>query len=797
MLFRTFFGLLLVAIMISACARDEPPSTMPPTEDVVKVKTQLPAQAATTPLASAPTPAPTSPPVAEEQDEEVTWSTTVLPPYYGGNATLEERIAGADVIAYVRMVSVEAVTTKFVRFASTGGTLAPASQPYVGALKYTFDVVEYLKPSDTTTPNRITAIVGSLDDSTTASEAQTEANRMLSARNTQWDTHGALVFLLNESDAYPATNASDLYYMSIFDFEFGFGDMYTVASDRNRIWLPSTTPIDSSRARSPGDIEFYLEQPTVTSRSSISSKSAVGTESTLTAQTIGLSAMKTKVSTVDAMIVDGSRKHKLCVIAKLTQMRKWEYGQRVYGKEPKTAVEQHYAKNIRIRSGQPAGTKLFTSSLFTKNENADDWQGNSWLEGEGADLFTVGEVERTFNDVATIPNSYYASGGDLLVRGQDFERPWETVRPLPQGVYDLTLKFKHALYVPCDAANDMLYEFPITVTVTTANPRTAHEALFDPVTDGSAVAADSSNGQLDPAAFTDANGASATVQRIEWASNTVKMKVNPHTGLAGHKLDFIALDGSVSLSLFVDEATIDAANMTLSWSVTPQPWHDGDLLMLRIAEVVPEVALVDVPSTVAQGSSESFTVKASGLSSADAYSIRLSTNNYAIGFDTGCGIVAKTVSVPSGSTSHSATIALHGCNVTTSTVTATLSQGTSTVDTATAEVEVEATESVTVTLSPRQEPYFTYTDMTVEWTDPSGCAGSYYVGIFNNAESVERDLGYHPAPATTSLSAEPSLYWDDIPNLDWFVRVRCHPSDNSGLTIVGQASLQSGLPSTP
>ena len=354
-----------------------------------------------------------------------------------------------------------------------------------------------------------------------------------------------------------------------------------------------------------------------------------------------------------------------------------------------------------------------------------------------------------------------------------------------------------ALYVPCDAANDMLYEFPITITVTTANPRTAHEALFDPVTDGSAVAADSSNGQLDPAAFTDANGASATVQRIEWASNTVKMKVNPHTGLAGHKLDFIALDGSVSLSLFVDEATIDAANMTLSWSVTPQPWHDGDLLMLRIAEVVPEVALVDVPSTVAQGSSESFTVKASGLSSANAYSIRLSTNNYAIGFDTGCGIGSKTVSVPSGSTSHSATIALHGCNVTTSTVTATLSQGTSTVDTATAEVEVEATESVTVTLSPRQEPYFTYTDMTVEWTDPSGCAGSYYVGIFNNAESVERDLGYHPAPATTSLSAEPSLYWDDIPNLDWFVRVRCHPSDNSGLTIVGQASLQSGLPGTP
>ena len=602
-------------------------------------------------------------------------------------------------IAYVRMVSVEAVTTKFVRFASTGGTLAPASQPYVGALKYTFDVVEYLKPSDTTTPNRITAIVGSLDDSTTASEAQTEANRMLSARNTQWDTHGALVFLLNESDAYPATNASDLYYMSIFDFEFGFGDMYTVASDRNKIWLPSTTPSNAAVA---GEIEFYLEQPTATSRSSISSKGAVETEAALDVPTIGLSAMKAKVSAVDAMIVDGSRKHKLCVIAKLTQMRKWEYGQRVYGKEPKTAVEQHYAKNIRIRSGQPAGTKLFTSSLFTKNENADDWQGNSWLEGEGADLFTVGEVERTFNDVATIPNSYYASGGDLLVRGQDFERPWETVRPLPQGVYDLTLKFKHALYVPCDAANDMLYEFPITVTVTTANPRTAHEALFDPVTDGSAVAADSSNGQLDPAAFTDANGAAATIQRIEWASGTVKVKVSPHTGLAGHRLDFIELDGTVSLSLVVDEATVDAANGTLSWAVAEQPWHDADLLMLRIKEVRPELALIDVTETITHGRSAPFTVRATGLASAESYSIRLSDENRHLGFGNGCSSGAQTRPVPSGSASHSITMALHGCRVTSGALTATLSQGTLTVATATAEVEVEASASVTVTLSPRE-----------------------------------------------------------------------------------------------
>ena len=101
---------------------------------------------------------------------------------------------------------------------------------------------------------------------------------------------------------------------------------------------------------------------------------------------------------------------------------------------------------------------------------------------------------------------------------------------------------------------------------------TLHEAFFDPVTDGTAVAADDSNGVLKPAAFTDANGASATLERIAWEpevgeSGTVKLQVNPPTGLTGQEVNFIALDGSVSLSLQVANATVDAANRTLSWAV--------------------------------------------------------------------------------------------------------------------------------------------------------------------------------------------------------------------------------------
>ena len=88
-------------------------------------------------------------------------------------------------------------------------------------------------------------------------------------------------------------------------------------------------------------------------------------------------------------------------------------------------------------------------------------------------------------------------------------------------------------------------------------------------------------GVLEPASFIDA-GATTTIERIEWEAGTAQMKLTPHTALAGRVVDFIELDGTVSLSLVVDEATVDAANNTLSWPVSPQPWDDGDKLMVRM-----------------------------------------------------------------------------------------------------------------------------------------------------------------------------------------------------------------------
>ena len=785
---RTFV-LAVFALALLACGQSaDNPISQTQAQEVRAPEVETPDEAAKQYEAPPVTPATPEPSKVKEaeptQPDEPELVTTTFPPLgmhfsvpiYYGPATMERRIVDADIIAIVSLAS----STTAVETHTYEGQAG-----YVGALKFTFTVEELIKSPAGSSPTQIVAMVGSLQAYAERSDAQAEAEKMASERDTQWDDRQAIVFLASHSLEFPGTSSDDLYFMSFVDYTYGLGDSYSIASIRNQLWLPEARTGGSdgggAAARTPRQRRFLTGVPQQTPDTS----PRAATVSTRTeTPSITLTDFQTTVSRIEAELAGQSEGYRFCVQENYERLQKvalWASRGDTF-MSPKTFT-------VEIDSGQKAGTEIIYDTLkIVLGPNG--WESRTELLGTDAALFRIGETTKSVTRNYGALNSINAKKSDPeLVR---HAQPMETVRPLPNGFYSFTWKYHRAEYVLC--APDVFYNHTVNVNVT-APPGTLHEAFVDPVTDGSAVAADSSNGQLEPAAFTDANGASATIQRIEWASDTVKVKVSPHTGLAGHRLDFIELDGSVSLSLQIDDATVDAANKTLSWTVSEQPWEDGDKLMLRIAEVVPEVALVDVPSTVAQGSSESFTVKASGLSSADAYSIRLSTNNYAIGFDTGCGIGSKTVSVPSGSTSHSATIALHGCNVTTSTVTATLSQGTSTVDTATAEVEVEATESVTVTLSPRQEPYFTYTDMTVEWTDPSGCAGSYYVGIFNSQQTVVNNLGYHPAPATTSLSQNLGRSWDDIPNLDWFVKVRCH-SSSSRMTIVGQASLQSGLPST-
>ena len=153
-------------------------------------------------------------------------------------------------------------------------------------------------------------------------------------------------------------------------------------------------------------------------------------------------------------------------------------------------------------------------------------------------------------------------------------------RPLVEGDYKVRFDFQRPIHQPCDADIESVYHYNVTVT---APDGTLHEAFFDPVTIGTAVGADATNGVLKPTSFT--VGETATqITDLKRENNQAVLTLSPHVSLASYALDFIELDGSVSLTLQAKDATVDSAAGTHTWSVTDQPWHNGDKLMLRIRD---------------------------------------------------------------------------------------------------------------------------------------------------------------------------------------------------------------------
>ena len=622
-----------------------------------------------------------------------------------GLSVMEMRIIRNSNIVKARMTAVEA------------NVVSASSSKFYPGLKFNLNVVENLK--GTSTANVVAFWVFGHTPYDTNAEAMTAANTLLAARDTQWDAREAIIFLNKPTDEQryveiPASLLSPTNHYLLAWTSSSTDDRYSLYSSSDRLWLPAVSNAPSGDStRSPNDDQRFLTAlPSGSSgRSSRAARSP-------NADTVTLGDAKSLIRTTMAEYNggDGSTAYKKCVFDKYNDIplqRKFEARGRQWTSWPTSHA---------MDSGLPARALIHEySTIFTDLQNGAEGTVAYTITGDHASLF-MGESG---------PRDSYDDNNDGTRDRIGVTEYVRTTRPLPAGKYEFGLKELWPIYAICGRTMDTKWDVTVTPPA-----RSLHEAFFDPVTDGSAVAADSSNGKLEPASFTDANDASATVQRIEWASDTVKMKVSPHTGLAGHKLDFIELDGTVSLSLDVDDATVDAANKTLSWTVTPQPWENSDKLMLRITKVPLGIAVTEVPSTITHGSSESLTVKASGLTSSNSYSIRLSTNNSAIRFGDTCSTITKTVTVPSGNTTHSTTIALQGCLVvTSSTITATLLEGTSTVATATAEVEVEASSSVTVTLSRREAQPLDRTNITVEWVDADGCDSRYFVGIYTSGST--------------------------------------------------------------
>ena len=444
-------------------------------------------------------------------------------PLYAGDSLIEEKIIENPVVVRATMTSFSSDAVVF-------------ENKYHVMLLFNLSVSEYLKG---TGPSSIMALWVDGRPYDTLDEANSAKTTILTDRDAQWDNREAIIFLLDGLGGlsslvttYP--QFADYYLLALGDPYSD--DRYSLHSESYRAWLPAagTSPTGDSQA-------FLLDVPPPT-------------------ETITLGELKRTITEVAAELGggDGSEEYRECILEKYRYIR----NQRNWPEErggPYTVWDIDHT----MVSGQPAGTVLAQQKAAGIYP---DTKITIWLEGSAASLFDTAEGDSTNVD----------TDGDGEYDTIKYDRMVQLARPLPAGEYRFDLKEPWPRYAICNFV--ISNEWSVTAV---APDGVVHEALFDPVADGSAVATDSAVGVLEPASFL-AAGATTTIERIEWESGTVEMNLTPHNALAGRVLDFIELDGTVSLSLLIDDATVDAANNTLSWSVSPQPWDDGDKLMLRI-----------------------------------------------------------------------------------------------------------------------------------------------------------------------------------------------------------------------
>ena len=441
--------------------------------------------------------------------------------------SLEEQIFDSDTIVRASLSSASA-STETERF---DGVAAPR---YRAVNELSFTAHEYLKGSG---PSEILVLVRDEYTYSMESDALIWAQRYLSQRETDWDDRQGILFL-ESSEPYQSGGGqgSPARSSAAPAFEFTLSNPvvqtpwdYSIDT-LSRTWLPSRD------AGTPG------------TRSSDTVGQAFITDGTASPPPVVLLAdLRAQITAFEAMMAAGTGKEGFrdCVHDKIIRER--------LGRFYPPFVPASYG--AQLASGLAAGAEVKRETY-----RASDLYDRFRLTGADATLF-----QNVIDDADGDPTTRY--DGTLVA-----------VRPLPEGVYRLQEHKQIHSFIPCDFFPDDAYD-EWTVTVT-APSGTVHEAFFDPVVIGAAVGADGTNGVLKPAAFT-VVGANATITSLKWESGTFTMELNPSASLAGHTIDFIALDGSVTTTLSFDDAT-QGGGGALTWSVAAQPWNAGDLLMLRI-----------------------------------------------------------------------------------------------------------------------------------------------------------------------------------------------------------------------
>ena len=701
----------------------------------------------------------TEPSVADEEDDSVTMSHNASILYEGALST-EETILQSDTIARVEFLGMATSTAT----STAPATFQDSGTSWLANLEFRFRVLEYLKGSG---PTEIVAIVTAALYEETEAQARAILPWMETSHNTRWDDREAIVFLNSEWDQMPSLrSAQDRYFMS--HLTFVSDDAYTVASPHSKKWLPAAdaAPSGGARGGSSGatDKLFLLDAPGPGGGGTTQSRSPGGTLSeAATAPTISLSAMKNLIRDIEAeATAGGTDEYRACV-------QEVYYAERIIRYRIERDGTAGQRNDYDIGSGQPAGTVIHHErfGIGKPPHNIGRW----WFEGRDKDL-----VRYEGTDFEP-----YTWGDGPFANRVRYTQRVVTARPLPAGVYHYYLNGMLPWRLPCNGFSEVERNLVDNYLTVTAPVNVVHEAFFDPVAIGAAVGADSANGVLRPNSFT-LDGATTTISSLKWEDGAVTMTLNPTASLADYAIDFIDVTGTTTVSLTSD----NASTTPLAWTVPDKPWSDGDLLMLRIHKHISTDATLSalalsgidlafdpatttytasVPATTTQTTvtpttnhgSATYVVKLGGVVDDDG----------TIPLAAGANVVSVEVTAEDGST--------------TQTYTVTVTRAT-------------PSEPITVTLTPRVEGSETYVNLTIEWNDPQPCDGQYMVALYSTSDYLVRFMGFHPTPATTSLSRETYLWWDLRFLSDYWAGVSCDPSDYSGRRELGRVSLRAAHP---
>ena len=423
----------------------------------------------------------------------------------------------------------------------------------VPVLEFRFRVHEYLKGSGSKEIGGLVWLWLWQDEATEAN-ARTVAAQLPDAHDSRWDNREAIVFLETEriSRGQVLPVGPDQHWFGPIR-EGGWIYGISVSSPHSKRWLPEVAKSAGARTTAPSEKLFLTDDPQGPETAYGHRVATRSPGSPL--PTISLATLKTRVATLEAEAnAGGTAEHRACIEAAYGRLR---YVTHLVKVRPGPS-----RRDFAIPSGLPAGTTIdVQEGPASKTPNAlGIWE----FIGLDREMVRYDHVNiRPF-----APGSEYYSFALRLL----------TTRPLPADTY---------VYHPYWLSPHCTKDLPSVATSTvahltvTAPARVLHEAFFDPVAIGEAVGADGTNGGLKPAAFR-VGGVSTTIQSLKWQNGTVTMKLNPSAPFTGYAIDFIALDGSVALTLSFDDAGSAKTPTGLTWSVADQPWQAGDLLMLRI-----------------------------------------------------------------------------------------------------------------------------------------------------------------------------------------------------------------------